>query len=177
MVFMYFSFGVTFAGAVSIQGSLYNPADYLSINGAFYMIGGIVYCIQMAVSIHLTRKESRSCYIRSFAKATLLSIAHISPVYICAIAAALDIALLSLEYQKHKEALKYPKIWVTKHLLTNFALVLLYFLNTRRIALMTVISLTFLSVLIELIEHVNEGTAEEPSKRVKPFVNSDKDHN
>ena len=39
---------------------------------------------------------------------------------------------------------------------------------------MTVIALTFLSVLIELIEHFNEGTADESSKWVKPNESRDK---
>jgi hypothetical protein len=102
MIFVYFSFGATFAGAASVQGALYNPSDSLSVNGAFYMLGGMVYCVQLAVSVFLTRKEGRSCYIRSFLKATLLSVAHISPVYICTLAATLDLALIFIEYRKHK---------------------------------------------------------------------------
>jgi hypothetical protein len=129
VVFMYFSFGMSFAGAVSVQGALYNPVDYLSINGAFYMLGGIVLCGQLAACVYLTRKEGRSCYIRSFIKAVILSVAHISPVYICTSAAALDLALLVMEYQKHKEAMKYPKVWVVKHVLANLSLLLLYYLN------------------------------------------------
>lgn len=51
MIYLFFSFGLTFAGSVSIQGSLYNPVDYYSINGAFYMLGGVMYCLQLGVVI------------------------------------------------------------------------------------------------------------------------------
>lgn len=93
---MYFSFGLSLAGSASVQGALYNPVDYLSINGAFYMLGGVVLCSQLALSVYLTRKESRSCYIRSFLKALILSVAHISPVYICTGAVSLDLALVGI---------------------------------------------------------------------------------
>ena len=42
---------------------------------------------------------------------------------------------------------------------------------------MTVIALTFLSVLIELIEYSNEGSIDEASKRLKPIIDFDKDPN
>lgn len=96
MVYLYFGFGITFAGAASIQGSLYNPVDDFSINGLFYMFGGIVYCGQLAATVKLTMKEQRSCYVRSFAKATILSVAHISPVYICTVAFIIDECLVCL---------------------------------------------------------------------------------
>lgn len=93
---MYFSFGLSFAGSVSIQGALYNPVDYMSINGAFYMLGAVVFCSQLATCVYLTRKEGRSCYMRSFLKAIILSVAHISPIYICTTAVCLDLALMTL---------------------------------------------------------------------------------
>jgi hypothetical protein len=41
-------------------------------------------------------------------------------------------------------------------------------------ALFAVVGITFLSIFMEVVEHINEGSADEPSKRVKP-VSSDKD--
>lgn len=69
--------------------------------------------------------------------------------------------------------MKYPKVWVVKHVLLNLSLLVLYYLNERKLALLGVVGLTFLSILIEIVEHVNEGSADEPSKRVKP-ASSDK---
>ncbi len=57
MVYLFFSFGLTFAGAASIQGSLFNPNAEFTINGLFYMLGGIIYCIQLGLTIKLTKKE------------------------------------------------------------------------------------------------------------------------
>lgn len=70
--------------------------------------------------------------------------------------------------------MKYPKVWVVKHVLANLSLLVLYYFNERKLALLGVVGVTFLSILIEIVEHANEGTAEEPSKRVKPAI-SDKD--
>lgn len=55
MVYTFFSFGLTFAGSAAIQGSLYNPVDYYSINGLFYMVGGVIYCVQLTV-VFFTRR-------------------------------------------------------------------------------------------------------------------------
>ncbi len=92
MIYLYFGFGLTFAGAASIQGSLYNyqSAETFSINGLFYMLGGVIYCAQLGVTIKLTMKDRRCCYLRSFIKASVLSVAHVSPVYVCTIAFIID---------------------------------------------------------------------------------------
>jgi hypothetical protein len=91
------------------------------------MLGGIVFCAQLAVTIYLTRRESRSCYLRSFIKATLLSVAHISPVYICTLSVALDLAIIVIEYQKHKDFIRFPNIWALKHVLVNLSLLTLFY--------------------------------------------------
>jgi hypothetical protein len=56
----------------------------------------------MAVMVFLTKKDKRSCYFRSFIKATLLSVAHISPVYICTLAVVIDLSIISLEFIQFK---------------------------------------------------------------------------
>lgn len=93
MIYLFFSFGLTLAGSASIQGSLYNPVDYYSINGAFYMLGGVLYCVQLGVVV-ATISEGRSCYLRSFLKASFLSVAHISPIYICTLAVVVDLSII-----------------------------------------------------------------------------------
>jgi hypothetical protein len=129
MIYLYFSFGITFAAFASIQGSLYNPVDFLSVNGLLYMFGGTVYCIQLAIVIILTLREKRSCYFRSFIKATVLSVAHISPIYICSLAISIDLSIVVFEFFKYKKGIHFPRVWLLKNILVNFSLLLLYFYN------------------------------------------------
>jgi len=56
VILNFFSFGIVFAGAVSLQGALYNPFELLSINGFFYMLGTAVYFIMLGVVIALTKR-------------------------------------------------------------------------------------------------------------------------
>ncbi len=150
MVYLYFGFGLTFAGAASIQGSIYNfhSAERFSINGLFYMLGGVVYCAQLGVTVKLTMKERRSCYVRSFVKASVLSVAHVSPVYICTIAFIIDECIVGFEFYKGKEGLLFPRVYLAKNTLANLCLVFLYYFNEKKIAIFSVISVIFIIIFV-----------------------------
>lgn len=49
---------------------------------------------------------------------------------------------------------------MVKHILANLSLLVLYYFNEHKLALLGVIGLTFLSILIEIVEHMNEGSAD-----------------
>jgi len=43
LIFNFFYFGLVFAGCASLQGSIFNPDNIISINGLGYVIGIIIY--------------------------------------------------------------------------------------------------------------------------------------
>lgn len=53
-VYIFFSFGLTFAGFSSIIGIFYNPLFEFSVNGSFYILGTLVFIIQLYITIKLT---------------------------------------------------------------------------------------------------------------------------
>ena len=112
-----------------------------------------MYIIQLYVTIKLTKKEKKSVYLRCFIKATILSISSISPIYICMLAVIVDFAIISTNYRKESNKMAYPKIWLSKGTLSNFALILIYLIGEKKLVLYVVISTIFLIILLEFIEH------------------------
>lgn len=147
-VYIFFSFGLTFAGCSSLVGILYNPLSYFSISGCFYIIGTLVFIVQLYVTVKLTKLENKSVYIRCFTKATILSICHISPIYICSLAVTIDISIIMLCYFKYSSKLLYPKSWLLRGILSNIALLLLYIIGTKKIVLYILVGLIFLVILL-----------------------------
>ncbi len=147
-VYIFFSFGLTFAGSCSIVGILYNSLPFISVNGCFYIIGVLVYLIQLYVTIKLTKLQKKSVYLRSFAKATILSLSHISPIYICTLAVTIDVAIVFFYYCKYSSKSLSPISWILKGILTNTALLLIYLIGSKKIVLYLIIGIIFFVILL-----------------------------
>ena len=126
-IFVFFSFGLTFAGSSSIQGALFNQLDQLDINGLFYILGTIVYEAMLFITIKLAYSLKSSLYLRSFIKASILSLSHISPVYLCTLAVIIDVSILLITYKHLSENITHPKLWFVNGIICNVALLLLFF--------------------------------------------------
>lgn len=94
-----FVFGLTFAGSLSLQGAKFNPINQLTVNSLFYLIGIVVYIgvfIQTIYSLHSNRQNFHQ--IRTFFKATLLSLGHLNPIIVVSMAVILDLLLIVVQY-------------------------------------------------------------------------------
>lgn len=147
-VYIFFSFGLTFAGCSSIIGIFYNPLFEFSVNGSFYILGTLVFIIQLYFTIKLTNEDKKSVYIRCFTKATILSISHISPIYICSLAVTIDMSIIIFCYFKYSSKLLNPKSWLLKGILCNIALLLLYVIGTKKLVLYLVVGLILFVFLL-----------------------------
>ena len=95
VVYNIFIFGATWAGCVSLQGALLNPIQTVNLNSGFYMIGIAIYCVILALSLYfLYRDRNNLDKMRIFIKASLLSAANISPIYIFCTTILVDVVLL-----------------------------------------------------------------------------------
>lgn len=147
-----------FAGAVSLQGALFNPSDVLSINGLFYMLGAAIYILMLGVAAVLTWKGAGSGPARSFLKASVLSVAHISPIYLASLAVCLDLVVVGGDFVKNREGKSYPRWWLVNNCLANLSLLSLYYFSSVKLALFVAVGLAFLVVLIEILLHIDEGS-------------------
>jgi hypothetical protein len=73
-------------------------------------------------------KEQNFWKVRVLFKATLLSLSHLSPVYLVLSTTLIDLILIIVEYNLSAYAKKYKKSWIFANVLVNLALILLIFL-------------------------------------------------
>ena len=143
-LYSFFSFGVFFAGCLSLQGAILNPTQNITVNGLFYVAGIGIFCFFLAHAVYEIKKEFRPNFwrIRMLVKAILISVSHWSPLSLLVTAVIVDLTLMACEY--HFTA--YPKIfkksWLTAHIAINVALLLLVF------APVAILSLVFITLLI-----------------------------
>ena len=52
LLYNWWVFGLSFAGASCLQGAIYNPTSDISVNGLFYIIGIIAYGILCFHALH-----------------------------------------------------------------------------------------------------------------------------
>lgn len=92
--------GLTFSSFASIVGMLYNPAKAVSVGGAFYVLGVLVYAVVSveAVRSFLLEKEKFN-KLRVLAKTSLMAAMFVSPVPLFAAMALGDVVLLVCEYR------------------------------------------------------------------------------
>jgi hypothetical protein len=131
-----FIFGSAFAGFASLQGIFMNPIPILDLNFTFYIIGVLLY---ISIVTECMYKLSSNLYkIRAILKATLLSLAYISPVSLLSATILIDLFLAVGEYNLNKYPKEYPKLWVFQNVMANLTLALLGFLPTAISSLLLV---------------------------------------
>jgi hypothetical protein len=79
------------------------------------------------ITIKLAYSLKSSLYLRSFIKASILSLSHISPVYLCTLAVIIDVSILLITYKHLSENITHPKLWFVNGIICNVALLLLFF--------------------------------------------------
>jgi hypothetical protein len=86
--------------------------------------------------------------LRLFTKASLLSICHISPIYLFSSALALDFLCLIIEYRITKEQKSHEKLWLYNNIMLDICLGLLIYIHSHFVMLIFVgiISLSVLGI-------------------------------
>jgi len=102
MLFNYFYFGFAFAGFSSIIGSFLNNSSFVSLRGAFYIVGIIVYGLVLCEALFAFVSEKKIGRIRLVLKATMLAAATMNPIYLASVAIICDGILIIIEYQMRK---------------------------------------------------------------------------
>jgi hypothetical protein len=90
-MYNFFYFGLIFNACVSLQNVMYNPLSVLSVSAVFTVLG--IVCYGLAITDCLYSLYQSPLYffkLRIFAKATLLSLSHLSPIYLFTSSLALD---------------------------------------------------------------------------------------
>jgi hypothetical protein len=95
-LYNYFVFGVTFAGCASFQGAVINPIAALNVNSLFYIIGIMLYFSVVCECIYKISQSTALNFwkLRVLIKATLLSLSHLSPIYLLSSTVIVDLILI-----------------------------------------------------------------------------------
>lgn len=157
-LYNFFGFGLIFAGCASMQGAILNPMESLSVNGAFYILGILVYFAMLCECIYKVAQDRVYNFfkIRVMIKATLLSLSHFSPIYLLSSAVLIDIILLIIEFKISEYSKRYCKFWLFAHISCNLALILLVFLPIIELTMIMVSCMLFLAIVSEAIIHYKE---------------------
>ena len=154
VVYNVFIFGVTWAGCVSLQGALLNPIQSVNLNSSLYMIGIALYCVTFAISVYFLYRDINNIdKVRIFVKASLLSAANISPIYIFCSSILVDIVLLLIQLNVAVYKKAFPKIWLIKNLLCNLALCFLVFMPSIMLSLIVASLLVTLAFALDMYTH------------------------
>lgn len=152
-----FIFGATFASCACIQGAFLNPFQSVTMNSGFYMIGIALYCIILASGLYSIYHGRKNMFrIRIILKASLLAIANLSPIYIFSIGVVLDILLIIIEYNFSRVTRLYPKLWLTKNILSNIALSVLGLMPSAMISLIITSIIVVIILLMDFFTHMKE---------------------
>ena len=142
-------------GCACLQGAILNPITNLSVNGLFYILGILCYCCVVAEMLHkVVLKDAKEyCHrLRIIFKATLLSLAHFSPIYLVSGCVVTDVLLSIVEfyfYQKTNH--KFPKVWLINQFCLNIALTLIIFVPDFIISIVMSSVLIVLSIIVEIV--------------------------
>jgi hypothetical protein len=93
MVFYnFFYFGLIFNASASIQNVVYNPVKQISVSAIFNVIG--IVCFGLCTADCLYSFYQNPLYffkLRIYSKAVLLSLSHLSPIYLFSSTLILDL--------------------------------------------------------------------------------------
>ena len=90
-MYNFFYFGLVFNGCASLQNAIYNPIMEVNVSSAFTILGTLCYALALTDCLYSLYSNPLLFFkLRIFTKATLLSVCHISPIYLFSSAMALD---------------------------------------------------------------------------------------
>ena len=162
---------MVFAGCASLQGSIMNPYNIISINGVGYVLGIILYVITFGLCLNSLHQDWSFGLLRLFVKGTLLSVAHFNPIYIFAVAITMDMFLVFIELKVRYQSIINPSMFLISQLLVNFSLSIFFYLPDSLIAIYLSAAAVVLVLLIEIYLHyIEKGIP----YREYPFFNKDK---
>ena len=128
LLYNWWTFGLTFAGASCLQGAILNPISTISVNGLFYVMGIGAYVVMVCHGVYLfcvDRTEVNG--VRVIIKATLLSLMHVAPLYLFGILAVAEVGLILYSYTLMKKQIPTPKLWAASHMLLMVGLGIIIF--------------------------------------------------
>ena len=154
-LYNFFIFGVVFAGCASLQGAFLNPISELSVNGMFYILGILLYFAALCETLYrlYTSVVVHFWRIRVFMKATLLSLAHFSPIYLVSTAVLVDLILVAIEYKICIYPKRFARWWIFSNITVNLALLILLYLPSVQISLFTISLFLLLAIIAEAVMH------------------------
>ena len=134
-MYVFFIFGVVFAGCGCMQGAFMNELTTMSANSFFYLIGiGLYFGFLIECVYSLMDNATLNMFkLRIFIKASLLAFGHFSPISIVFLAFCVDVGLIVMEYNSSKAQLfiplqlKHPKVWAINQVLLDVGLLLLLY--------------------------------------------------
>ena len=162
-LYCFFIFGLTFAGCASLQGAIMNPLSTIDANATFYIIGIFLYFGVFLECYYSLKKGIVNIWkARIFIKATVLSLAHLNPVFFIAMLIFADVVLIIGEYRwvrskpNFKYLTPYPKLWLLNNLLTELALCLIILLPIILLGILLVSIIIGYLICSEFFSHFIE---------------------
>ena len=148
-----------------------NPITDVDVNSVLYMVGIAVYSLLFAYTIYSLYLDRKNFYrARVLIKATLLTFANVSPIYIFCSAVVIDFVCIIIDYFMVKR--QFYKMWVWKNVLLNFALIILAIMPSSKLSLIIATAFVTIVFVLDVITHVREYRDKAKQKKFRALDKS-----
>ncbi len=176
-----FTFSMCYYSCVSVQGAFYNYSQMITLNGAFYILGMLVFIYVTIETFYAFFRNFRNISkVRIYVKACLLSLAHFNPIYVVSVCVLFDMLMAVLQFYVVSKPNQFSKFFVLTHLLSSVVIGLMIFVSGSLVSLFStavclVICLGFeLFIHIKEYQNANKSVEEEEFKMEEDEKGSDK---
>lgn len=130
------------------------------------MIGIVCYALALTDSLYSLYSNPLLFFkLRLFTKASLLSLCHISPIYLFSSTLALDFLCLIVEYRITKEQKSHERLWLYNNIMLDICLGLLIYIHSHFVMLIFVGIISLSVLVIEFYVHYQDYHFDKNKKR------------
>ena len=134
---------MVYYSCLSVQGAFANYSQVLTLNGAFYIFGMLMFIyVTIETFYGFFRNFKNIGKVRIYLKAFLLSLAHYNPIYIVSVCVIFDMLLTVLQFFVVNKPNQFSKYFALTHILSSIVIGLMIFVSGSLVSLLsTAISL------------------------------------
>jgi hypothetical protein len=152
-----FTFSMVYYSCVSVQGAFGNYSQILTLNGAFYIMGMLMFIYVTTETFYAFYRNFKNVNkVRIYLKAFLLSLAHYNPIYIVSVCIIIDILLTVVQFFTLNRQNQFSKFFALTHILSSIMIGLMIFVSGSLVSLVTTAISLAICFGFEVYIHVRE---------------------
>jgi hypothetical protein len=152
-----FTFSMCYYSCLSVQGAFYNYSQLITLNGAFYIFGMLLFIyVTIETFYAFFRNFKNISKVRIYVKACLLSLAHFNPIYVVSVCVLFDMLMALLQFYVASKSNQFSKFFILTHLLSSVVIGLMIFVSGSLVSLFSTALCLLICFGFELFIHIKE---------------------